>query len=158
MPRNVRVEWRQGSTGLGAVYVFNPNPDLSRESPAKKQAEFDIPLRDGVEVQDLGMDKRIVTLKGVLYAKSEVFEDLEDLRIALIEGIGTDPGQLHIISRNSLSNSKHIIYSGQLSAQGIVFEPQINSIFLDYTISILCADSLETYQPSKTISSDAKVV
>ena len=93
-----------------------------------------------------------------MYAKTQVFEDLEDLRQAMITGIGTGPGQLHIISLNNYSNKKHIIYNGQISASGVVFEAQVNPIFLDYTILILCADSVELYQSSKDISSNTKVV
>lgn len=158
MAKNVRVEWRKGETGLGAVYIFNPNPDLTRDDPGYKQAEFDIPLRDGVEVQDLGVDKRLIILRGVLYTKTRVFEDLEDLRRALIDGIGRGPGQLHLISLNSLSNSKHIYYKGQVTTPGIVIESQTNSMFLDYTITLLCADPAELYTPTKTITSNAEII
>lgn len=143
MPKNVRVEWRQGATGLGSVYTFNPNPNITRVDPALKQAEFDIPLADGVEIQNLGRAKRILQLKGVLYAKSRLFEDLEDKRKDLIDGIGTTPGQLHIISITNLSNPKHLYYIGQITTDGIVFSQQDNSILLDYTITITCADPIE---------------
>lgn len=158
MAKNVRVEWRQGETGLGSVYVFNPNPDPTREHPGYKQAEFDIPLRDGVDVQNLGVDKRIVVLRGVLYTKTRVFEDLEDLRKALIDGIGRGPGQLHFISLNNLLNARHIYYIGQVTPPGIVFESQTNPMFLDYTITLLCAEPAEFISYGRSISSDAEVV
>lgn len=158
MARNVRVEWRQGETGLGSVYIFNPNPNPSRPDQGFKQVEFDVPLRDGVEVQDLGVDKRIVTLRGVLYAKTRVFEDLEDQRRALIDGIGRGPGQLHLISLNSLSNSRHIYYIGQITAPGIVFDEQTNPMILDYTITLLCAEPGEFHVSNKTITSNAEII
>lgn len=158
MPRNVRMEWRQGSTGLGSVYVFNPKPDITRADPALKQAEIDIPLADGVTIQDLGRGKRVIRLHGPLVAKSKLFEDLEDLRDALINGIGESVGQLHIISVTNTGNPKHIYYIGQIQPSGFQFEEQTNPIYLYYTIEITCADPTEYHADiAKTINSDADI-
>lgn len=158
MPKNVRVEWRQGFSGLGNVYRFPLNPSPTRVDPALKQAEFDIPLSDGVEIQNLGRNKRIIQLKGTLYSKSKTFEELEAQRDALISGIGYTVGQLHFISLTNLAFSRHIFYTAQVTTDGIVFEEQTNPIFLEYTITLTCADPVEYNIATKTITSDAKVV
>lgn len=158
MAKNIRMEWRQGSTGLGSAYVFNPKPNITRIDPASKQAELDIPLLDGVLVQDLGRNKRIISLSGILVVKSGLFEDLEDKRRALIDGIGRSEGQLHLISLNSHPNARHTFYVGQLSADGIRFSQQTSSVFLEYELDILCADPAEYLLTTTTITSDAKVV
>jgi len=164
MAKNIRMEWRQGQYGLGSIYVFNPHPDITREDPALKQAEFDIPLADGVIIQDLGRSKRILKLHGPLVAKSKLFEDLEDLKNKLISGVGYNVGQLHLISVTNMSNPKHVYYIGQIQPGGFEFEEQKNPIYLYYTITMTCADPIEydVYHPittsTKTINSNCKVV
>lgn len=162
MPKNVKMEWRQGEDGSGSVYVFNPKPNITRPEQAFKQVEFNIPLADGIYIQDLGIEKRIINLRGTIVAKSKVFEDLEDLRKALINGIGKNPGQLHLYSLNALPNQKHIFYKGQVSPEGVVFDEQTNSNYLDYSIRIICALPYEydynTYLQTHVIVSNAKVV
>ncbi len=158
MPKNIRVEWRQGPTGLGNAYMFNPNPSPTRVDPALKQAEIDIPLGDGVEVQNLGRAKRLIQLRGVLYAKSKTTEELEDKRKALIDGIGRQVGQLHLISITNSSNPKHVYYTGQITPEGVVFDEQTNPILLDYTINILCADPVEHNISVPEILSGATII
>ena len=162
MPKNVKMEWRQGEDGSGSIYIFNPKPNITRPEQGFKQVEFNIPLADGVYIQDLGIEKRVINLRGTLVTKNKVFEDLEDLRKALINGIGNNPGQLHLISLNALSNAKHIFYKGQVSPEGIVFDEQTNPCYLDYSIRIICALPYEydynTYLQSHTIASNAKVI
>lgn len=143
MTKNLKVEWRQGIDGLGSVYTFNPHPDITRVDPAFKQAEFDIPLADGVTIQDLGIAKRIVKLHGLLFAKSRLFEDLEDLKRGIKDTIGNDVGQLHLISQTNIINPKHIYYIGQIQPNGFEFEEQKNPIYLYYTITLTCADPTE---------------
>ena len=158
MPKNVRMEWRQGEDGLGSTYIFNPKPNITRPDQGFKQAEFNIPLADGIFIQDLGIEKRVINLRGTLVSKTNVFEDLEDLRKAIIDGIGKNPGQLHIISLNGLSNARHIFYKGQISPEGIVFDEQSNPYYLDYSIRIICALPYEYDYGLKNITSNAKVV
>jgi hypothetical protein len=69
MAKNIRMEWRQGATGLGNVYVFNPKPSITRANPQQYQVEYFLPLADGVTVQNLGKNKRTILLKGILVAK-----------------------------------------------------------------------------------------
>jgi len=160
MAGNVKLEWRQGANGDGAIYVFNPKPSLTREEPAQKQAEFDIPLADGVQVQDLGRAKRTITLSGWLYAKDSKFETLEDKRRNLVQGITRLPGQLHIISLTNMLNSQHIFYRAQISPEGVQFKTQENPTLLEYEIQLLCADPEESYSAVRVtaIASSAKVV
>lgn len=159
MARNVRLEWRQGSTGLGSVYVFSPKPAITREESALKQAEFNIPLGDGVQIQNLGREKRIINLSGTLIAKSGVFEDLEDLKDALVNGIGRTEGQLHFISLNTgLVNARHLFYKGQISPEGVRFSEQTRPNIIDYSIQIICADPNAYNFKSETITSLATVV
>jgi len=160
MAKNVKMEWRQGATGDGAVYTFFPKPDMDRPESGLKQAEFDIPLSDGVLIQDLGHEKRIITLTGTLVSGTNVFEDLEDKRLALINGVGFTEGQLHLISVNtSLVNKKHIYYRGQISPEGVVFAKQTTPRTLEYEIRIICADPVaySFFSQSQTITSNAKV-
>lgn len=164
MAKNVRVEWRQGEDGLGNVYIFNPNPSPTREEPAMKQAEFDIPLLDGIFIQSLGRAKRQIILTGLLIAKPRSFENLEDQRDALVNGLSTGVGQLHFISLNSLSNQRHIFYVGRLSPDGVVFSEQTNPLYLDYTLRVVCANPFDGVGSGNyfsridtTISSSARV-
>ena len=162
MPKNVKVEWRQGEDGLGTVYKFNPTPSITRVQQGLKQAQFNIPLRDGSFIQNLGEETREIVLTGTIYAKTQIFEDLEDKRKALILGIGKTAGQLHIVSLTNMSNPKHIYYKGQISPQGIVFQDQTNPVFLDYTIRIICAEPYEieagtTPTVTQTITSNAEI-
>ena len=162
MPKSIRMEWRQGEDGSGSVYIFNPKPSISRPEQGFKQVEFNIPLADGIYIQDLGIEKRTINLRGTIVAKSKVFEDLEDLRKNLVNGIGKNPGQLHIYSITGVPNSKHLFYKGQLAPEGIIFDEQTNSNYLDYTIRIICPLPYEynynTYLQSQIITSNAKVV
>ena len=157
MARNIRVEWRQGSTGLGATYNFFPNPSITRTNPQQYQVEFEIPLSDGVTIQNLGKNKRVITLKGILVAKNYVFEDVETLRDNLINGIGQTVGQLHIYSLTNPNTSIHKYYIGQLQTD-IAFEEQTNPAYQNYTLQIVCGDPSEYNVRIQTITSSAKVV
>jgi hypothetical protein len=159
MATNITTQWRQGETGLGAIYTFSPNPTLlTRTEAGYKQVEFNIPNNDGVQVQTFGNERRIIVLRGTLYAKTQIFEDLEDKRRALTVGFGKGPGQLHLVPINGYSNSRHIYYIGAVDAAGIVFEPQSSPQFLEYSITLVIADSYEYTVPVRTINSNATVV
>ena len=157
MAKNIRMEWRQGDTGLGNIYVFNPKPAITRSNPQQYQVEYFIPLADGVTIQNLGMNKRVITLKGILVAKNYLFENVEYLRDRLISGIGQTVGQLHIISITNNVQPRHIYYIGQLSAD-IAFEEQTNPAYQNYTLSIVCGDPSEYNVQPKTSTSDARIV
>lgn len=156
MAKNIRMEWRQGSTGLGNVYVFNPKPAYARPNPQQYQVEYFLPLADGVTIQNLGRNKRMITLKGSLVAKTYKTENVEILRDALITGMGQTAGQLHIISITNTANPIHKYYIGQLQAD-IDFTEQTNPAYQEYTMSIVCGDPYEYQVQTKTITSSARI-
>ena len=155
MAKNIRMEWRQGETGLGSVYIFNPKPSMTRTNPQQYQVEYFLPLSDGVTIQNLGMNKRVIVLKGILLAKSYLFENVETLRENLINGIGQTVGQLHIYSLTNVPFHKY--YIGQLSAD-IAFEEQSNPAYQNYTLSIVCGDPYEYNVRTTSIASNAEIV
>jgi hypothetical protein len=156
MAKNIRMEWRQGSTGLGNVYVFNPKPSITRANPQQYQVEYFLPLSDGVTIQNLGMNKRVITLRGILVAKNYNIESVETLRDNLINGIGQTVGQLHIISITNTAHPIHKYYIGQLSTD-IAFEEQTNPAYQNYTLTIVCGDPYEYLVQPKTITSSARI-
>lgn len=137
----VDVEWRKGEDGLGGTYAFFPRPHITRPGTVQKFAEFKIPLKDGSLVQLLNNDSRQITLRGALVVKHANFDDLDALRIALIDGVGNGEGQLHLISNKGQANSQHIFYNGVPIR--IDFDVLEKSKFLPYTITILLADPTE---------------
>lgn len=157
---NVRMEWRKGANGDGDIYIFSPKPSMTREEPAQKQVEFDVPLADGVVIQDLGRAKRTIELSGTLVIKERTFEAMEDARRRLTDGIGRGPGQLHLISLTNATNSQHIFYRGQLAEDGLRFKEQQNPFYIDYELQLICADPADSYSSVKVVvmTSDAKVV
>ena len=137
----VDVEWRKGDDGLGGTYVFSPRPRFTRPGVVQKHVEFKIPLKDGSTVQLLNNDSRIITVRGVLVVRNSNFDDLDQLRREFLAGIGNGPGQFHLISNKGQANSKHIFYKGVPNT--INFEPQRNSHFLFYNLTILLVDPTE---------------
>lgn len=151
---HITMEWRRGVNGDEGTYVFYPKPAMTRIVPTKRIAEIVIPLRDGEIVQNLGIDKRIVQLAGVLYNTTHNWDEMETLRNNLRDGIGTGPGQLHVISPQ-----RHIRYDGQVDPSGINFTEQVRANLQDYTISILIPNSLEinVTEITRTINANAQV-
>ena len=139
---SVIVEWRRGVTGLDGTFIFNPKPNITRKEPGRRVAELIVPLLDGEIVQNLGLDKRTIELKGVLFTKSSNWDIIEVKRNELIDGIGVGPGQLHIISPGT-----HLRYDGQITTDGIKFAEQERSNLQDYTITILNADPVKIIVP-----------
>ena len=138
----VDVEWRKGDDGLGGTFAFNPRPNITRPGIVQKFVEFPIPLRDGNTVQLLNNDSRSILLRGVLIVGGRSnFDDLDQKRQELLNGIGNDVGQLHLVSNKGQANSKHIFYKGVPIRIGI--SEQENSTILTYTVEILLADPTE---------------
>ena len=156
MAKNMRMEWRQGATGLGETYVFSPKPSIERTNPQQYQVEYFLPLSDGVTIQNLGMNKRTIVLKGILVAKKYLIENVETLRDNLIDGIGQTVGQLHIISITNTVKPIHKYYIGQLSTD-IAFEEQTNPAYQNYTLTVVCGDPYEYQVQTKTITSSARI-
>ena len=150
----VTLEWRRGETGEDGTYVFSPKPNITRTSPGRRAVELTIPLRDGVVVQNQGIDKRNILLRGVLYNKDNSWDTMETLRNNLRDGIGVGPGQLHIVSPQ-----RHIRYDGQIAVTGVQFGEQSRSNIQDYTISILVPNGLEinVTDSEQTIQSSAEI-
>lgn len=136
--KKVIVDWRKGVDGLGGTFVFSPNPFIQRPVPGKRTATLTVPLLDGVIIQELGLAERRIQLRGVLFNKTNVWDDMETQRNLLIAGLDPGPGQLHITSP-----SRHIFYKGQIDTNGIDFELQQFSNLQDYTISIRIPDATE---------------
>jgi len=151
----VRIEWRRGINGTDGTYVFHPNPSMKRVSPGKRTAILTVPLLDGVIVQNLSVDQRTIELVGVLYIKTYTWDDMETLRNNLINGLGTGPGQLHLISEQ-----RHIQYNGQVTTEGINFDTQSRSNIQDYNIKIIVPSGREynVTETTQTILSNAEVV
>jgi len=152
----VLVQWRKGEAGTGGTYTFYPKPTLTRVSPGQRTAIHVIPLLDGAIVQGLGLSAREIIIQGVLFSKTQNWDDMETLRNNLINGIGTGPGQLHIISP-----SRHLKYIGQVNPDGIAFESQVRSTLQDYTITVFIPSGEEVNEPptefTETIISDAEI-
>ncbi len=143
-------------SGTSGTFIFSPNPDIKRPSPGKRIAQLTVPLLDGSIVQNLGLDTREIVLRGVLFNKNNMWDSMETLRNNLINGIGTGPGQLHIIGQ-----TRHIRYDGQITTTGIDFEAQERTFTQDYTITIIVPNALEINVPPteivKATNSDAFV-
>jgi hypothetical protein len=150
----VRVEWRRGDNGDAGTYVFFPKPEIRRPSPGKRTAVITVPLMDGVVVQNLSLNERAIELTGVLFNKTNSWDDMETSRQNLVNGIGTGPGQLHLISVQ-----RHIYYKGQMTVEGIQFETQERSNYQQYKINVQVADAIEhnIIVTSKTIQSGAEI-
>jgi hypothetical protein len=91
----------------------------------------------------------------MLYNKTNNWDDMETSRNNLINGLGTGPGQLHLISPQ-----RHIRYDGQISTEGIQFDSQLRSNYQDYTIHILVPNALEinVTETTRTILSNTTVI
>lgn len=150
----VTVQWRRGVTGTGGTYTFFPKPDLQRVTPGKRTAVITVPLMDGVLVQNLAMADRAVEISGVLYNKTNSWDDMETSRDNLINGLGTGPGQLHLISPQ-----RHIYYNGQIATDGIQFTAQPRSNYQEYKIKVIVPDSKEhnVVTTFKTIHSETEI-
>jgi len=152
---SVIVEWRRGVNGTDGTYTFSPKPELRRATPGKRTATIVVPLMDGVIVQNLSLADRAVELAGVLYNKTNSWDDMETARQNLVVGLGTGPGQLHLISPQ-----RHIYYNGQVTVDGVQFDAQPRSNIQDYKIKILVADASEhnIIVTSKAVHSDTEIV
>ena len=153
--KKVVVEWRRGINGENGVYTFSPNPSIRRVSPGKRTAELTVPLLDGFIVQNLGNAHRRIELDGVLLNKNGSWDDMETLRNNLISGLGTGPGQLHIISP-----SRHIRYDAQVTTDGIQFDRQERVNIQDYTVFLVSPSGKEltVSEITNTITSDGEIV
>lgn len=152
---NVIVEWRRGVNGTDGTYTFSPKPELRRTTPGKRTAIIVVPLMDGVIVQNLSLAERDVELSGVLFNKTNSWDDMETARQNLAIGLGTGPGQLHLISPQ-----RHIFYNGQVTTEGIQFSAQSRSNLQDYSVKIKVADATEynVIVTSKTLNSNTEIV
>lgn len=150
--KKVTIEWRRGVLGDGGTFTFSPNPFLQRSTPGKRTATLTVPLLDGVVIQNLGVNERTIELRGVLFNKTNTWDDMENQRNALVEGLETGPGQLHIISP-----SKNIFYNAQIDTAGIQFDEQQFSNIQDYTIVLRIPDSDKITRTTQTIISDARI-
>ncbi len=150
----VTMEWRRGANGDEGTFVFSPVPFMTRVSPGKRTAEITVPLLDGAIVQNLGLAVREIILQGVLFNKTYSWDDLETQRNNLINGLGTGPGQLHLISP-----ARHLQYNAQITTEGIRFDQQTRSNIQDYTITIIIpsAKELVVSETTQTINSDTTV-
>lgn len=137
----VDVEWRKGDDGLGGTFAFSPRPRITRTGIVQKFAEFQVPLKAGSDVQLLNDKSRRFRIRGILVVRTSNFDDLDELRIDLLAGIGNGPGQLHFISNKGQANSKHLFYKA--FPVSIEFGTLRNPKFLFYTIDILLADPTE---------------
>lgn len=151
---NVEVQWRRGVSGTDGTYVFSPKPTLTRAAPGKRTAIHIVPLMDGVVVQNLSIVDRVITIEGVLYNNTNSWDDMETARQNLIVGLGTGPGQLHLISPQ-----RHVYYNGQVVSDGIAFDSQPRSNYQTYTTKLIIADAKEhnVIEVSKTILSRAEI-
>lgn len=153
----VTMQWRRGEDGTGGIYTFDPKPAITRETPGSRTANIIVPLLDGEIIQNLGLNAREIRLRGVLYNKdSKDWDDMETLRTNLIEGLGTGPGQLHLIS-----SQRHVQYNGQIDPGGIRFEEQTRAGHIhEYDIVIRVPSAEEIDVPLfavQTIDSDAEI-
>lgn len=150
----VKIEWRRGINGDQGTYVFNPKPVLRRPRSGKRSVNLVVPLLDGVIVQNFARLEEIIQLAGVLYNKTHSWDDIETSRNNLINGLGTGPGQLHLISPQ-----RHIRYDGQITSEGIAFDEQPRSNYQDYTIDILIPSGKEinVVDITRTITSSTEI-
>jgi len=150
----VRMEWRKGELGNEGTFVFSPNPFLTRPTPGKRTAAHTIPLLDGVIIQELGFQERTVELRGVLFNKTNIWDDMEVQRNNLINGLLFGPGQLHLISLQ-----RHLRYDAIIDTNGLRFDEQQFSNIQDYTVTLRIPGTQETIvtETTKTISSNTEV-
>jgi len=150
----VTIQWRIGTTGTGGTYTFYPKPEIRRATPGKRSAIITVPLMDGVLVQNLSVADRAIELAGVLYNKTNSWDDMESARNNLINGLGTGPGQLHLISPQ-----RHIFYNGQITVDGVQFDSQPRSNYQEYKIKVIVPDAKEhnVITTSKTIHSETEI-
>jgi hypothetical protein len=142
MAIRVQVQWRKGELGNGDVYEFNPKPKLTRESPTQRLVTLEVPTVDGAIIQPLGLTQRIIIVRGYIVVSQPDFDDLMEAKKALEDGVGSEIGQLHIISNFGQPNSKHIYYKGIVDG-GIKWSEQTNMKYMEYSFNILCGDPVE---------------
>jgi len=152
---SVQIEWRRGVNGDAGTYVFYPKPVLRRIPPGKRTAILTVPLADGVIVQNLSMSERYIELTGILFNKTNSWDDIETARNNMINGLGSGPGQLHLITAQ-----RHIRYDGQLTTESIQFDMQPRSNYQEYTIKIIVpsGDEINVTDTVRTINSGAEIV
>jgi len=150
----VRVEWRRGVNGDQGTFIFDPKPSITRPVPGRRIAEHVIPLLDGEIVQNLGKNKRIIQLQGALFNKSNSWDDIEQQREELVDGLEVGPGQLHLISPD-----RHLRYDGQITVEGVQFDEQERSNLQDYSVTILVpsGEKLISSGSVHAIQSDAEI-
>ena len=150
----VRVEWRRGVNGTDGTYVFSPKPELRRPTPGKRTAVLTVPLMDGVVVQNFANMERTIELNGNLYNRTGNWDEMETARQNLTDGLGTGPGQLHLISPQY-----HRLYNGQIMPDGIQFAEQAHSNLQSYRLIIQIPDGKEynVITIVKTIRADAEI-
>lgn len=139
---STKVEWRQGETGSGSVYVFSPKPTLTRSMPAQRNVVLEVPKLDGAILQTLGITVRTIEVNGVIVVPVPNFDNLMEAKKSLETGIGSGIGQLHVISNFGQTNSKHYYYKGIVD-NVIRWDEQKNMSWLDYSFSIICPDPTE---------------
>jgi len=138
IPPQVTIEWRRGVDGTDGTYTFSPIPTIQRNSPNKRQAAFILPLSDGAVIQLQGLAQRTIVVKGVLFTTPVNFLILDQKRKDLASGIGTGPGQLHIIAAGN-----HVFYKAIPTPEGVQFDNLERANLLTYTISLTTADPTE---------------
>jgi hypothetical protein len=151
----VIVQWRQGINGDQGTYTFSPNPVITRPTPGKRTASFVVPLLDGIILQSFSNDQQVIELAGVLFNKSHSWDEMETARNNMITLLGTGPGQLHIISPQ-----RHILYSAQMSTEGIQWAEQARANLQDYTIRFVVPSGRSTsvIETSRNINSGAEII
>ena len=138
----VTVQWRKGETGSGGTYVFSPKPNIQRVLPTQRLVEFIIPDVAGTVVQTLGKESRKIRVSGVIAVRNPNFDDLDELKSGLENGVSDGIGQLHLISTSGATNARHVYYKGIVQG-GITWDDQKNMVILNYTFDILCPDPVE---------------
>ena len=137
----VDVEWRRGDDGLGGTYTFSPRPEITRPGKIQKFVEFNVPLKDGSLVQQLNNDSRELSIRGFLTVRISNYDDLAQKIQELEAGIGTGPGQFHLISNFGQANSKHLFYKGIPTS--LIFDRLRRPSIISYTLTVLLADPTE---------------
>ena len=150
----------KGENGDGGIYTFSPKPMITRPYPGQKTSVLELPKLNGSIVQTLGLTARKIDVQGVIYVRRPSFDNLVELKKALEDGVGTELGQLHIISEFGNANSKHVYYKGILDGE-IQWSQQTNMYYLEYRFNLICPDPTEYYFNGgniRTIGSDARIL
>lgn len=110
-------------------------PCMFIKNPLKEEVvKIKIPRTDGVIEQETGKTGRDLKIEGAI--KGNSWDDVQSKMTAMESALGTDIGELHIISEE-----RHVYYKARM--ESIEYEDGPQKYSAGYIIQFFCADPTE---------------